>query len=1596
MRKMLPTRLFALSSMTSVVLLLACLACWLTTVSTLLSSLLSRPTRTPILVLAGSYDYQWDLNPWSAEDQARVESLGNQVFNVRQLGNPNELANGIWDDAVENIRQSLAECDLQQPCVLYINLHGAVDDQGRPCLLPPNASLVDTSSWLPLEDLLSCFEQSQPAEPRSVLLLLESGRLQNWPAAGIADNTFDSHLGQLIDDANRQHPQWSVAAISSASIGQRSKAIHSSRLGIGSIFTRYAVDGLSGAADGFSSSHRKDGWVDIDELYQYTRLHVQNCSTHYTSMPQTPTLHASDRGVKSRIALATTTLPTAVALSVEPPTREETLQWHATVASINKLGESRFQQLDPLAWSQLARRCQTLAESLFGGTAVRSTFAVHQHNLNSLINNYQNQLANYSNSAAQSPSHQAVNASLSAWQAIAKSPKWETADLQLTVPEVAFALPGLQNLTKHRELDFWKNQKWIQSIADSEAQWYQCAAVLPLGCADIFHQENSRVSARRRELLDLLLAYSESTNSIHSNEESTATLAQVESALHHLANQVDHSTLRTSTVSNAYLLLQNFSWQIPYLCNWADGLTSAISPVNESLSTPFDNAAPAISCRKLIQQGSELESLLVASFTVYLTDQQIGHLAGLTQQMERSLAALKNELAHQIDNAIAQHSTPTSFTLAILANCPHVNPLLIGTTRFQNAMEALTTVENTSHNANTLTESTNTLPESRISIESTSVQEFLAHLAQTQQPQPTAVTNSLTESSNDCLGSTYRKLILNLVAEIHQADASEWNEETTLQKIHFQSCLIPGSSSDFVKRWVARHGARHSCTLAEMTLDDFWLEPTYAGKFPFSHLTSAFLGEAESLEISCRYLQHTRQSLQRLLNERTVAAENGIAFQVSPTPSLENNSVSEVQFSSAFQSTHSFPPGLGVLRTRPRSHLNASNLSNESEQPQFVSAPIPISENEAINVLCEIPTPLLTHDCHELQFYFRGHAMPVSLPEGNYGLRKTTTVRDAPTPAKVTLSAGAAQRRSVMFVLDCSASMERLSDLESPQIAIDSNSTTSQATLLDAARVALTAMLAQIGDPDTQVGLMAYGHRVATDRKGENTLIQKKYHSAFPFDPTLQPYADVETILPVGRFGALERSSIQQHFDQLVPWGQTPLFMSIVRGVQELANIHDEDDRDLIIITDGKNYQFNPCADADISIDQAIETALRHKVRVHMIGFGVPEAEAATSQKEFQRISSETGGKYVAEVRKASDLLANLNNLVSTSRTFTISTESETKTASLNSTITLSTDVAENSWVSLEYNGTQTWINVSPGVHLQLATDPFGNSVRSERFTNGLMDKTPLISTNGKQVAAFAAVVTPNSSPRSPSCPSMANSNSQTVSIAFQRSDLMTSDRPAFVWYEVSPQSSIEVSPQSSLLNTPNAKNAQPIYFSGDANWLTGMPVPVAQFDCHHWPDNCEKGAITLWCSTTLEQATDSLSLEPSNNHWTRSIAVDQSEYEIRFTLEKNKLSAYIELQGNTPDVNMSESLNPIWLRCVENVVTETSAWHSPDRHVSLYSFTLTPDALDRWQVHPLEFQIVDLKKFKAQAVTTERPLIMPMLTSQPQSVASEPLPVRR
>lgn len=164
--------------------------------------------------------------------------------------------------------------------------------------------------------------------------------------------------------------------------------------------------------------------------------------------------------------------------------------------------------------------------------------------------------------------------------------------------------------------------------------------------------------------------------------------------------------------------------------------------------------------------------------------------------------------------------------------------------------------------------------------------------------------------------------------------------------------------------------------------------------------------------------------------------------------------------------------------------------------------------------------------------------------------------------------------RGLMFVLDASGSMWGQVQ-EEPKIAI--------------AKSVLAELLQQT-PADTDLGLVAYGHR----RKGDCD--------------------DVETLLPLT---ANARTQIIAALDTLNPKGKTPLTASVQQAVEQLRS--REDAVTIVVVSDGlESCGGDPCAAVVAARDAGIPFVL------HTVGFGLQDAETA----ELRCMAEAGGGEF--------------------------------------------------------------------------------------------------------------------------------------------------------------------------------------------------------------------------------------------------------------------------------------------------------------------------------------------------------------------------------
>ena len=156
--------------------------------------LMNEKPRTSVIAFAvTNYDPGVPLNAWAPEDVDGFRQLS-EIIDLRDISfdwqDPVD-GKAAWDNALEQATGR------RQPLVVYVSMHGVVNDKGEPCLLPPSTSPLSSGSMIPVADLLDDLSERVP-EQRPKLLILDCHRvLVDWDM-GIVYNTFAERLDALL------------------------------------------------------------------------------------------------------------------------------------------------------------------------------------------------------------------------------------------------------------------------------------------------------------------------------------------------------------------------------------------------------------------------------------------------------------------------------------------------------------------------------------------------------------------------------------------------------------------------------------------------------------------------------------------------------------------------------------------------------------------------------------------------------------------------------------------------------------------------------------------------------------------------------------------------------------------------------------------------------------------------------------------------------------------------------------------------------------------------------------------------------------------------------------------------------------------------------------------------------------------------------------------------------------------------------------------------------------------------------------------------------------------------------------------------------
>jgi|GEM_PF-2071531 len=220
-----------------------------------IEQLVFRPRLTPVL-MATVTDYAWpvDPNPWASEDAARLRLLHRQSLQVLDLSpdwRSSELALKRLD---ADLAALAASRSLADTVVFYFSMHSAVDSEGKPYLLPAEASPLDSATWLPVSAVLDRISAALPSRVHKLVLLDSNRTRTNW-RIGQLHSTFAQRLSEAVDP--QRHPN--LVVVNSTAPDQ--SAWSSPALG-GSAFGYFVSRGLAGAADAVAATSDADAAVD--------------------------------------------------------------------------------------------------------------------------------------------------------------------------------------------------------------------------------------------------------------------------------------------------------------------------------------------------------------------------------------------------------------------------------------------------------------------------------------------------------------------------------------------------------------------------------------------------------------------------------------------------------------------------------------------------------------------------------------------------------------------------------------------------------------------------------------------------------------------------------------------------------------------------------------------------------------------------------------------------------------------------------------------------------------------------------------------------------------------------------------------------------------------------------------------------------------------------------------------------------------------------------------------------------------------------------------------------------------------------------------
>ena len=1524
--------------------------------------LLHAPIKTPVLTI-GTSNYVWPLPPnsWVKEDVDGLAALHGKAIHWKDASKTWQTKSTCLEDLRTQLLESTSLAKRAGAIVLYFNMHGAVNEEGEPCLIPPAASCVATTQWITIEELLSTIVSQMPSRVK-VLLVFDCVHQQvDWNAAQL-NSTF---VDRLQDWAEKSCPE-SIVVLSACSSDQRSWSgpdLHSS------IFGRQLRLGLAGEADHLPApSHpgagNGDGEVSMRELSEYLAETVDRWTKSHRGTSQTPrVLSNSPLDFRVTWALKGGELARQAAsvehvdLAVSSPTSVEMDELWRTMDELRTMAVYRY---DPKSWADLEHKLLWLEQLASSGAgyaeqSAKQVFPSLSKRLketlerakSSMLSSDEIAKANILQERTETVELPSYLPSLALQEYLGEIPSPSAAALRARIASATIdkeqtvqsiiASFGLQpQVAQWNELNFlglakkydclsnWPDHTAIQDFFELRDR---CERIAVLGDVRGHRWRRPTLEAAdraRRKAEDQLILGPGDSLLIESSESPW-------SGFRRALSEIDGDSEGAVTRIESALRLRDQGFaEIAFIAKWicspetdftnlaqwskADSEKARAQNEIEFLSTNPGGASPTFREELAIQELKRLISSLHELSELLNRVSEVGErnekqLEELVLQVKRDLGSLKGLVRDHVERASRSSAEPANvvrevdalLALPFLTIDERVSLRKLVLEKLREATanaskKAMAAESSSSSLRNRLTQLEPNAKERSTDGKSAAKQTRyvdrlriwgahpLGELLLVEQglsiesmlglADPIANEKERELKAIDGCNSRLRRCFQSMqlfspsrvedwcqsagVRQAFGSESSEWIKTGFTEQ--FERAMAPvcpiqiEANSTLIFRRLAFKDLLH--WYASRTVDDFYAEAVKESALGsgaeayFERSVKQILDYASAIQGDSGNMAELAQATRERTATLGPIARNGIRTSVKlGPPNAEPDQLRyEVNVMPAVGNAVAgkpwklpIPDGLGSLLVR-----NSNGIMLERR----VGVAMPVSGDTTYKLTSRQLEATLSH---EAVLVYRGHEFraPLSVGQGIVVDYKPNHL----DWAELVLFGETKRQSSIVFILDCSWSM-------GDEIPVEAIATKSQSRL-ELAKESVLRMVTQLASrPDARIGVRLFGHRLGWSRPTEappdpktgkssgktigktQILTQPNYPDAIPND--LVPSRDVEAILPLGRFTPDMVGGLASKLSKIIPWGQSPLYLSIIESFRDFDADDDSTAKSIVVITDGDNFQFNASGrpggepTAGTSIDEVLRAWSSNKVPLFVLGVGVSDAENA--RKNLLELAERSKGRYY-DIENGSDLLRALAEQLSLAKFEVSRLDSKPNTkgpvfvgeAKLNIPVELKP--VTNETYNVSFQSISKTVQFRGGESLELVLTDDGQDIVSKPYDRSSPRAATLVRAGGNG-QIIARVHRPSR-----------GENGVNFPISIQDPDSHFTPRPSQIWIEVTPV-------------MDGAESRRSTYYFYDANFETKTPVPLVSWNASNWPTAATAADVRVWVKYEPTPNLQSISIE--------------------------------------------------------------------------------------------------------------------------------------